>query len=141
MEKPTRATSAPADATGRRALAVVYLLAGVIGLVLGARNVVPFGRLLPSGTSTPLARVGVALGPKDMQASPSDWSALQGDLDTVRQTFSSAEPAALELVLALRGVASGGNPDLSRAEQLCQELKWRRCSRPALDVMQKRARP
>jgi len=141
MEKSPRATSATAEATERRALLLVYLLAGVIGAGLGARDLVPFGRLLPGGSSTPLARVGAALGPKDMQASPSDWAALERDLDTVRRTFASAEPGALELVLALRGVTSGGNPDFARAEQVCRELKWRRCSRPALDVMQKRARP
>ncbi len=122
----------------RRGLIGAYLLAAVLGYVLGGRGLLPFGR--PVATP-PLAMVGFALRKENLEAAPEDWTALRAAVDAVRASWKGQEPAALDLVVALRGLTTNGNTDWGHAEQLCRGLKWPRCDRPALEEMKRRSRP
>ena len=137
------------------ALAGTYLAAAVFGFVLGGQ--LPGSRLLPFGhhapTSTPLARVGLALREDNLQATPEAWSTLGADVDAVRTLLAGpARPQGraperdqardvLDLVVALRGLKNAGNSDWSQAERLCRALGWPRCDRPALELLKARSRP
>jgi hypothetical protein len=121
----------------RRALVATYVVAGVLGYVLGACGIFP-----PRGsTSTPLARVGFALRDQSTEGSPDDWATLRDDVETVRRGWKSPDRDVLDLVVALRGLASGGRPEWDRAEGLCRALRWARCDRAALAELQNRSRP
>ena len=122
-----------------------YVVAAVLGYVLGARGLLPFVRFGAPSTSTPLARVGFALREENPTATADDWAALRTDVIAVRLAW---EPPphdvlrdVLDLVVAVRGLDSGGNTDWGHAEQLCRALKWPRCDRPALEELKKRSRP
>jgi hypothetical protein len=115
-----------------------YLLAAVLGYVLGARGLLPFGR--PVATP-PLAMLGFALRQEKVEATPEDWTALRAAVDVVRASWKGQEPPVLDLVVELRGLGNNGSTDWGRAEQLCRGLKWPRCDRLALEEMKRRSRP
>ena len=131
--------TAPARTPFRVALTGIYLVAAAVGFVLGGRGLLPFGHT--PGTSTPLARVGFALGEHNLEAAPGAWAALGADVDTVRAGFAGQERDVLDLVIAVRGLKSAGQSAWSQAEQLCRALKWPRCDRPALEELKARSRP
>jgi hypothetical protein len=129
------------------ALTGTYLVAAVVGFMLGGRELLPF--VHPPGTSTPLTRVGLALREDDLETTPAAWSALGADVDAVRSEFAGQthEPErdqareVFDLVVAVRGLKTAGDSDWGRAEQLCRALKWPRCDRPALEELKARSRP
>lgn len=124
----------------RRALIATVVAAAALGVVLGMRGMFPFGKLVPPTDSTPRARIGYVLRNGNLNLSGADLSAIEADLDAVRATWSG-ENAAFELVVALRGLATRGDPDWTRAAELCHTLRWPRCDRPALEAIRKRSRP
>jgi hypothetical protein len=123
----------------------------VVGFVLGGHfsksRLLPFGHL--PGTSTPLTRVGLALREDDLNATPEAWSALGADVDAARWELTGPGHApehdqardVFDLVVAVRGLKSGGDSDWGRAEQLCRSLEWPRCDHPALEELKARSRP
>ena len=90
---------------------------------------------------TPLARVGVALQATDLKASPGAWASLRDDVRAVGAAWNAQERGVFDLVVALRGLDSGGDSDWGRAEVLCRALRWPRCDRAALDQMKDSSRP
>jgi hypothetical protein len=124
----------------RAALIATYVGAAAVGYVLGARGLLPYGPLRAS-TSTPLARVGLALKSESFHADTATATALGDDLAIVRAGFSSPEREVFELVTALRGLQNGGNLDAAAAAQSCRELKMPRCDDQALAVLRKLSRP
>jgi hypothetical protein len=124
------------------ALAGTYLVAALAGYALGTRGVSPFARSAAEASSaTPLARVGFALREDALAASPGGWDALRNDVEIIRRAWKPEHRGAFDLVVALRGLKSGGNTEWPEAEQLCRELKWSRCDRGALEALKKRSRP
>ena len=121
------------------ALTGTYLVAALVGFLLGGRGLLPFGHF--PGTSTPLARIGFALREDSLKATPAAWAALAADADSVRSGFAGQERDVLDLVIAVRGLKSAGDSEWSQAEQLCRALKWPRCDRPALEELKARSRP
>ena len=122
------------------ALGVAYAAALCLGYVLGARGLLPYGPLRTS-TSTPLARVGLALKSESWRADARTSAALREDLATVRAGLSSPAREVFDLVIAVRGLQNGGNLDMPAAEQSCRALKWPRCDEQALAVLRERSRP
>jgi hypothetical protein len=61
------------------------------------------------------------------------------DVAAVRAALPEGARGAFELVVALRGLESGGVTDWVKAETLCRGLGWTRCDRPALEEMKRRA--
>ena len=118
----------------------VYAAAACLGYLIGARGVPPFRPAAPSAAAA-AARVGWAFAAPEVQASPEDWAALQADLTAVRDAWPAPLRKLFELMVALRGLSSGGRPDWVEAERLCHALKWSRCDREALEVMRARGRP
>jgi hypothetical protein len=112
----------------------------VLGGVLGARGLLPFGAVFPS-SSTPLARVGYALRSSEPTASAEDWAALRRDVELVRAGWKTEEPATFDLVVALRGLDAGGNSEWNRAQGLCRSLAWPHCDQRALEEMKRRSKP
>lgn len=128
---------------GRRryaALALTYVAAAGLGYVLGVRGLLPYGPLHAS-TSTPLARLGVALRDGTAQADPATFAQLRSDADFLRASLGLPERDAFDLVAALRGLRSEGRVDVAAATQSCQALKLARCDARALEVLQKRSAP
>lgn len=134
-----RQTTAP-GAARRGALMGLYLVALVAGYSLGERGKFPI-RVFPEATSSPLARLGVALSTPRLALSPEGWKALRADVDAVLATQKPEQRAVLELVVAARGLASGGTPAWAEAEARCKALRWPRCDRPALEALAARSRP
>jgi hypothetical protein len=124
----------------RTALIATYLGVAAVGYVLGARGLLPYGPLRAS-TSTPLARVGLALKSDSFHADTATATALSDDVAIVRAGFGSPEREVFDLVTALRGLNNGGNLDAPAAAQSCHELKMPRCDDQALAVLRKRSRP
>ena len=122
------------------ALGLTYVAALGLGYVLGARGLLPYGPLRAS-TSTPLARVGLALQRENWSADAATSAALRQDVETLRAGFSSPEREVFELVVAVRGLSNGGNLDVPTAQQSCRALKWPRCDEQALAVLRRRSRP
>jgi hypothetical protein len=120
----------------RRALVGVYLASALIGYLLVSAGVVA----LPQAVS-PLARVGFALREKSPEASAEAWARLGEDVAAVRSSWTGPEPAALDLVVAVRGLGNGGHPEWVKADELCHTLKWPRCDRLALEELARRSRP
>ena len=139
LRAPGRVEYAPAK-MHRRGLIATVLAAAALGVVLGLRGVFPFGKLVPATDSTPAARVGYVLRNANVNLSGRDSAALQADIDAVRAAWSGETPA-FDLVVALRGLATHGEPDFTRAAELCHTLRWPRCDRPALEEIRKRSRP
>ena len=123
----------------RRLLAAVYGAALVIGYVAGAQEYLP--AFVATGTSTPLARVGVALRDPGLAATPEAWAHLRADVAAVRAGAKRDDFETFDLGVALRGLESGGHPEWTRAEALCRGLGWQRCDRPALEELARRSRP
>jgi len=66
---------------------------------------------------------------------------LRDDVEIIRRAWKVEDRQVLDLVVALRGLESGGLTDWPRAEELCRALKWPRCDRGALEELKKRSRP
>jgi len=137
--RDTDAGSGPGSS--RAALVATYVVAAIAGCVLGLRGLAPpFLRARES--STPLARVGFALRQQEIpEATASDWGDLARDVERVRSTWDPRDRDVFDLVVAVRGLATGGVADWSRAEQLCRDLKWPRCDQPALAALRRSSRP
>lgn len=139
--KPATPDANAASASSRsRALVSAYVLAALLGAALGARGLVPFAERLRNSTSTPLSRVGVALGEVRPELGAEDWRLLDADVAAVRAGYPG-EKEAFDLVLSLRGLASHGEIDWAGAERSCRALRWPRCDRPALEELRVRSRP
>lgn len=124
----------------RTALVVTYVAAAGLGYVLGVRGYLPYGAL-KSSTSTPLARVGLALRDGTAHADAPSLTLLRTDVDTVRRSLRPPETDALDLVAALRGLRTNGATDVAGAEKSCLALELARCDARALQVLQKRSEP
>jgi hypothetical protein len=130
-----------APGAGRRgALVGLYVVALVAGYVLGERGSFPF-RPFPTPGSSALARVGVAFATEPLALSGEGWEALRADVEAVRAAWDPERRAVLDLVVAVRGLTSGGNPAWGAAEERCKALRWARCDRPALEALRKRSQP
>jgi hypothetical protein len=123
----------------RGALVGTYATAVVVGCLLGYLP----GRSPSSGgaSSTPLARVGLALQADAAATGPEAWAALRADVEAVRAGGTIQDRDAFDLVVALRGLATDGDSDWDGAQKLCQRLAWPRCDRAALEEMKRRSRP
>src|SRR5688572_24217675 len=109
-----------APGAGRRgALVGLYLVALVVGYVLGERGSFPL-RPFPTSAGSPLARVGVAFATEPLSLSGEGWKALRADVEAVRAAWSPERRAVLELVVAVRGLTNGGHPAWSEAEERCK---------------------
>jgi hypothetical protein len=134
-------TKTMAPGAGRRgALVGLYLLAVVAGYVLGERGRFPF-HPFPPPKSSPLARVGVALATAPLSLRGEEWQELRADVEAVRAAWDPENRAVFDLVVAVRGLTSAGNPVWTEAEERCKALRWPRCDRPALDALRRRSRP
>jgi hypothetical protein len=122
----------------RGALIGTVLVAALLGCALGASGLLSCRRKEPS---TPLARVGLALQRETFEGDPEASAALRADVDTVRSGWRIQDRDVFDLVVAVRGLQSGGSSDWSKAEQLCRALKWPRCDRAGLEELKKRSRP
>jgi hypothetical protein len=128
---------------GRRTIALLatYVAAVALGYGLGVAGLLPYGPLKAS-TSTPLARLGLALKSDPAKPNAANFdAALADDVATVRSTLGAPERDAFDLVVALRGLLNGGRPDLARAAQSCHGLAFPRCDQRALEVVGERSRP
>jgi hypothetical protein len=113
------------------------ILGATIALSLGAgalfSYVFPKIRLSghPPSTSTPLTRVGSALGASQ---DPRTWAYtdLKEDVQAARKTFSPQHQALFDLVVAARGLENRGTPEWARAERYCHALGFPRCDKDAL---------
>ncbi|HEY3498719.1 MAG TPA: hypothetical protein VGK73_28705 [Polyangiaceae bacterium] len=128
-----------AGAQRSRWLSVAYAVAVLLGYFAGVEGWVR--RPFDSASSSPLARVGLALRERNVAATPEDWKLLKADADAVRATLEPELREAFDLVSALRGLASGGSPDFATAESLCKKLRWGRCDRASLEELKERSRP
>jgi hypothetical protein len=117
-----------------------YVAAVGLGYLLGTLTVPAFAALSGDSAATPAARVGLALR-EDPQASPVAWPALDADLATVRSSLVSPEREVFDLLVAVRGLDSGGRSDWSHAEQHCRSLGWPRCERAVLEQLKEHSRP
>src|SRR3569623_779943 len=99
------------------------------------------GAAVPSRASLARARVGWGFSQPVPQASPGAWAALAADVATVRESWPASLRKVLDLTCAVRGIRPDGKPDWALAEQLCRQLSWPRCARPALEAMGVRGRP
>ncbi len=122
----------------RQRVLIGAVLVAIPVAYLGARAFLNRSPL--ASAPTPLARVGVALRAPDLKASPSEWVALRADAEAVRAAWRGQERDVFDLVVALRGLGSGGESDWGKAEVLCRALKWPRCDRAALEEMKKSSR-
>jgi hypothetical protein len=91
--------------------------------------------------ATPLARVGLALQAIDRNASPGERASLRDDVQTVSAAWNAHERSVFDLVVALRGLGSGGDSEWGKAEVICGTLRWPRCDRAALEQMKSSSRP
>jgi hypothetical protein len=117
-----------------------YSLAVALGYLLGSIAVPALAALAGGSTSTPLARVGLAL--RENPGAPSAASAvLDADLQVVRSSLAAPQREVFDLVVAVRGLDNGGNSDWSRAQQICRGLSWPRCDKDALAQLKDLSRP
>jgi hypothetical protein len=65
------------------------------------------------------------------------WAATRVDVAAVRAALPPSSRGTFDLLLVLRP-PRGGDPDWGRAEQICRDLVWPRCDRPALELLRKR---
>lgn len=119
-------------------LAAAYVFAAVAGYGIGVAGWLPRGS---KPESSPLARVGYALRAENPRATPAEWELLRRDLSAVRAGWKPEERDVFDLVVAVRGLDSGGQANYQEAERLCRALRWPRCDRPALEALAERARP
>ena len=126
---------------GRGTLIAVYLVAALGGYTLGGRGLLrptPDRRDLNADA---MARVGYALGAEGVSADAASWAALRDDIDVARATFPAPQRQVFDLVVSLRGIENGGQPEWSRAEEQCRALHWARCDRPTLEELRTGSRP
>ena len=100
----------------------------------------PVFSFIEGNTSEALARVGFALRAKPSAASAA-WAVLDADLPVVRSSIAAPQREAFDLVVAVRGLATGGNCDWGRAEKICSTLGWPRCDKEALAELRERSVP
>jgi hypothetical protein len=131
----------PVDTRRVWRLGACYLAAACVGYVAGFEELLPIGPLRASEASTPLSRVGFALRERNAGAAPQDYARLADDLAAVRSKLPPELQGVFELVFAVRGLSSGGAPDLTRAAELCRSLKWQRCDRASLEELGRRSTP
>lgn len=133
--------TSPSALTRCAPLVAAYVGAAVCGYLVGAR---PWGRATADrgdGSTDALARVGVALGEEAPQAEAAAWAALRDDIDVARESFPAPQRQVFDLVVAIRGIENGGQPEWSRAEEQCRGLGWARCDRATLEELRKGSRP
>lgn len=123
----------------RRSVLIGACLVAVPVAYLGVRALTSRSPL--TSAPTPLARVGVALQATDLKASPGEWALLRDDVQTVSSAWNAQERSVFDLVVALRGLGSGGETDWGKAEVVCRALRWPRCDRAALEQMKNSSRP
>src|SRR4051812_28932743 len=111
-----------------------HAAAAALGYLLGSLAVPAFAALAGESSGTSAMRVGLALR-SPPPAPPATWPGLSGDVEAVRAPLASPQREVFELVLAVRGLDSGGNTDFARAEQICRSLAWPRCDRAALALL------
>ena len=132
----------PTAPSRRGWLVATYLVAALVGGILGRQGAFSFGAGSNEAKSTSLARVGFALqDPSPEQTQPADWAALRADVDYVREKVNAQTNGVFDLVVAVRGLDHGGTPDFGKAEQLCRALKWSTCDRAALEQLRLSSRP
>jgi hypothetical protein len=141
LESDTVVSTSKTEETREPARNWRALGAGAAAALVAGYAVVAAGLVPVPEASTPLARIGYALREQSVTADPDAWAALRADAERARAAWKGPEPAALELVLAVRGLANGGNPEWKRAEELCHTLKWPRCDQAALEELARRSRP
>jgi len=143
-EAPAPVRSRPRSSRWRFVL--VYGTAVGLGCLVGVIGVPPFRSSLPPSPSPARmalarARVGAVLRQPAVQAPPAAWAELQAEVAMVPQKWPPLVRNVFELVVATRGLTTGGRPDWSRAESLCHALRWSRCDRDALEQLRDRGRP
>jgi hypothetical protein len=121
-------------------LIAVYLIAALVGYLVGTRWVPPSAPAATLSAPTPLARIGLALTEPPKLAAEA-WAGLRQDVDHVRGKWQGHDRMVFDLVVAVRGLSNGGNPDWHQAEALCASLQWPRCDRPALEALRRSSRP
>lgn len=132
----------PAAPSRRGWLAATYLGAAVAGLLLGRQGLFSSADGTGDTSSTSLTRVGFALqDPSPDRNGPADWAALRTDVDYVRAPMNARTHGVFDLVVAVRGLDSGGAPDWAKAERVCHALDWPVCDRAALERLRERSRP
>ena len=117
-----------------------HVAAAALGYLLGSLAVPAFAALSGGSSGTSLMRVGLALR-EEPHAPPFAWPGLSGDVEAVRSPLVSPQREVFDLVVAVRGLDSGGTSDWSRAEQICRSLAWPRCDRAALSLLKEQCRP
>jgi hypothetical protein len=122
---------------------VVLFYAGAVacGFLLGRGGFIPVGFVGTTESMTPLARVGFALQKDGLPSDATAFETLRRDLEVAAAHFPAERRAEFDLVVAVRGLASRGEPDWSRAASLCQTLGWPRCDRASLEELARRSRP
>jgi len=115
------------------AIGAIILLSGLVGRRGLVRR--------PTPQPSPAALVGFTLLTQEVDPDPAAQERLRGNLDTVGGALTPDQRRVLELVVAVRGLASGGQTDWVSAEQRCRGLGWPRCDRPALEALKRRGRP
>jgi hypothetical protein len=99
------------------------------------------GSFRPATSTTELARLGFVLEQQSLQGSSDDWAALRKDLSVLRPMVKGDEQKSFDLVVAVRGLLNRGQPNWKQAARLCEELKWKRCDRQALEAIERRTHP
>lgn len=125
----------------RGLLIAVYLVAAAGGYRLGARGLLRVTNEPRNATADAAARVGVALGEEAPRADAVSWAALRDDIDVTRAAFPPPQRQVLDLVVAVRGIENGGQPEWTRAAEQCRALGWGRCERATLEELRKLTRP
>lgn len=121
-------------------LACVSLVLVAAGYQLGALGMLP-GSFSQHVALSPEARLGFALQAAPLQGDAHAWDTLRQDVQQVGDRWPAAQRAVLELLVAVRGLQNGGAPEFQRAQQLCEQLRWPRCDRVALDRLQASSAP
>jgi hypothetical protein len=117
-----------------------YVAAAGLGYLLGSLAVPAFAELAGESSSTPITRVALVLR-EDPHAPAIVWAGLDADVKAVRSPLLSPEREVFDLVVAVRGLNSGGTSDWSHAEKICNSLAWPRCDRAALEQLKEQSRP
>lgn len=115
-------------------LIALVLLCASAGYGLGVSGV-----LGPSSrqAGSPAARLGEALQSQPLGAG--NRSQIAGDAAIVRESLPEPARPALDLLVKVSGISSGGNTDWKATEALCQQSEWERCDREALDELKMRS--
>jgi len=125
------------------AIVAVYGAAVVLGYLAGGSMLRSSSSAPPSPARTALARarVGWVLRQPDAPAPPAARADLQAEIAIAQQSWPPSLRGLFELVAAVQGLSTGGQPDWARAQSRCQALKWSQCDRAALEQLRARGRP